>query len=93
MLRICNAPDTRFEFPNRNFELVPADGAFLTIGRFSHRLKRIRDIVVADVHLPHILGTERYLVLEITLNRGQGDVLVDILRVRNRCRSDRVSIR
>ena len=44
-------------------------------------LKRIRDVVAANVVFPEVLWTQGDLVLEVTLDGREGDVLVDVLRV------------
>ena len=44
-------------------------------------LKRVRDVVAANVVFPEVLWTQGDLVLEVTLDGREGDVLVDVLRV------------
>ena len=90
--KVRYAADLIIKFPHRNLELVPPNNAFFLVCRRHRLLKRVRDVVFSNVKFSKVLRPQRNLVLKVTLNGGQGYVLVDVFRVWNGCACDWIAI-
>ena len=90
--KVRYAADPIVIFPDGNLELVPSNHPFFLVCRCHRLLKRVRDVVFSNVKFSKVLRPQRNLVLKVTLNGGQGNVLVDILRVGNGRTCDGVAI-
>ena len=90
---IADAVEGLLVFFDRNLELVPLDGTLLCrpVG-FGHGLQNVREVPFADVVGRQIRRSHRNLILVVRLDGAQGQILVDVFRVRNRRLGDGVPV-
>ena len=90
---IADAVEGLLVFFDRNLELVPLDGAlFCRPVGFGHGLQNVREVPFADVVGRQIRRSHRNLILVVRLDGAQGQILVDVFRVRNRRLGDGVPV-
>ena len=90
---IADSTHTLLEVPDGHLELQPLDLLGLTIGHGLAGYQHIGQIVASNVGLRQVSRPQGNAVLEVALNRTQGQVFIEVLRVGEGGRSDGVALR